>query len=155
MSLSHLRAALSFKKTDDQKPTVPVSPNPQYSPSTPRTSTPRRSSITGRNSVLPIGTLSLGYHGGSWTHRHAGSRRASVKSNMSIRRVNRLPQPGIQGTRSVSSNESVDPLSSHYSGFFYDDDEEGRNGSSVFTPHASRQPVIKRWVQSSQVFHPT
>lgn len=151
MSFSHFRAALSFKKMDNQKPVVPVPSNHQRQPSTVRTSAPRRSSVTGRNSVQRIGMVSLEYHSGTWTHYPTGKRRASIKNSMSIRRVNRLPQLGIEPThepRSTTPNESGDPLNHFHSGFFYDDDEVERNGPSLFTPPPSRQTMTSRYVYS-------
>ena len=157
MSFSHFRAALSFKKTDNQKPVVPVSSNPQHQPSTTRTSTPRRSSVTGRNSVQRIGMVSLEYHSGTWAHYSTGRRRASIKNSMSIRRVNRLPPLGIEpthGARSTTPNEPGDPPNHFYSGFFYDNDEVERNGPSLFTPPPSRQTMTSRYVHSDHAPRP-
>jgi len=151
MSFSQFRAALSFKKTDNQKPLVPVSSNPQHQPSTARTSAPRRSSITGRSAVQRIGMVSLEHHGGTYAHYPAGSRRASIKPSMSIRRVNRPPRLGIESTHGTVSNESGE-ISAFYSGFFYDDDEVDGNGPKPFTPHPLQQTVPSRCVHSNN--HP-
>ncbi len=79
---------------------------------------------------------------------------------MSVRRVNRLPQLGLEPTRGARSiapnefapNESGDPLNAFYSGFFYDDDEvegDGPNLSTLSTLHPSRQTVTSRYVHSN------
>jgi len=157
MSFSHLRAALSFKKLDNQTPVVPVSSNPQYKPPTARTDTANRTSATGRNPVQRIGTVFLEYCWVTWAHYPVGNRRASIKFSPSTRRANRLPQLGVEsthGAHSTASNESGDPLNYFYSGFFCDDDEVERNGPSSFTVHSSRQTIISRYAHSNHAFHP-
>ena len=158
MSLAHFRAALSFKKMDNPKAAVSVPSNPQQNSPTARTSTSRRSSVIGRNPVQRIGMLSLEYRDGTWAHYPAGNRRASVRSNISVRRVSRLPQLGVessQGACSISpSNESGDLLNHYNSGYFYGGDEAERSEPSVFNPHSSRQPTIRRCVQSGHALRP-
>jgi hypothetical protein len=152
MAFSQFRAALSFKKTDNQKPVVPVSSNRQHQPSTARTSAPRRSSVTGRNAAQRNGMVSLlEYHSGTRAHYPAGSRRASIKPSMSMRRVNRTPQLGIESTH---ANESGDPKDYSYSGFFYDGDEVDSDGPNPFTPHSSRQTVPSRCAYSNHALRP-
>ena len=159
MSFSHFRAALSFKKMDNQRPAVPVSSHPQHQPTTARTSAPRtrRSSVTGRNSVQRIGMVSREYHNDTWAHYPTGKRRASIKNSMSIRLVSRPPQFGIEYTHGARStpNESGDPPDYFYSGFFYDDDEVEGKGPSLFTPPPSRQTMSSRYVHSDHAPRPS
>ena len=86
-----------------------------------------------------------------------GNRRASIKNSMSIRRVNRLPQLGLEptrGARSIAPDESGDPLNAFYSGFFYDDDEVESNEPSLSTLHPSRQTVTSRYVHTTHALRP-
>ena len=76
---------------------------------------------------------------------------------MSIRRVNRLPQLGLEPTRGARSiaPESGDPLNAFYSGFFYDDDDEVEsNEPSLSTLPTSRQTVTSRYVHSNHALRP-